>query len=73
MALVPGTQVELAWTAAEDADSHVDHYVVYRDGQRIGTAETTAYADADVTAAVPYSYQVSAVNRDQYEGPLHGS
>ncbi|MGB2821228.1 MAG: Ig-like domain-containing protein, partial [Phycisphaerae bacterium] len=68
VAVVPGTRIELTWTAAVEPDSYVDHYVIYRDGEEVGTSETTAYADADVTPATPYSYRVSAVNRDWYEG-----
>ena len=68
--LVPATQVELTWTAADEPDSYVDHYVVYRDGLQVGTAQTTAYADTDVQPVTPYAYQVSAVNRDQMEGEL---
>ena len=68
VAVAPGTQIELTWTAATDSESHVDHYVIYRDGEPIGTSRTLGFADTDVTPMTPYSYAVSAVNRDQYEG-----
>ena len=31
-------KITLSWTAAVDNESYVDHYVVYRDGQLLGTA-----------------------------------
>jgi len=67
VALVPGTQIELTWTAAVEPNSYVDHYVIYRNDEQIGTSETTVYTDTEVSPAVPYSYEISAVNRDQYE------
>ena len=61
-------KITLTWTAAVDHESYVDHYVVYRDGSVLGTATTTSYADVAVVPLTPYSYEVSAVNRDGYEG-----
>jgi len=68
--LAGGTQIELTWMAALDPNSGVDHYVIYRDGVVIGTSATTSYSDTDVSPVTQYSYQVSAVNRDQFVGPL---
>jgi len=70
VALTPATQIDLSWTAASDPDSSVDHYVIYRDGAVIGTSATESFSDPEVTGLTPYSYQVSAVNRDQFEGAL---
>ena len=61
-------QITLTWTAATDPESYVDHYVVYRDGSAVGTATTTSYADLAPAPLTPYTYEVSAVNRDGYEG-----
>ena len=68
--LAGGTQIELTWAAAWDPNSGVDHYVIYRDGVVIGTSAATSYNDTDVSPVTQYSYQVSAVNRDQFVGPL---
>jgi len=65
----PGpTRITLTWDASHDNESFVDHYVVYRDGQVFGTPLTTSYADTDVQPAAPHMYEVTAVNRDGYEG-----
>ena len=66
MALNPSV-VTLTWTAATDAESSVDHYVIYRNGLAIATSPANSYADASVQASTTYSYQVSSVNRDGYE------
>ncbi len=60
--------ITLSWTAAVDNDSFVDHYIVYRDGMQLGTVTGTSLADLDVVPLTPYTYEVSAVNRDGYEG-----
>jgi len=60
----------LTWDPAHDAESFVDHYVIYRDDEPLATSTTNAYEDADVLIATPYRYEVSAVNRDGYEGDL---
>ncbi|MDP6636269.1 MAG: lamin tail domain-containing protein [Phycisphaerae bacterium] len=70
VALTPGTQIDLTWSPAVDLDSGVDHYVIYRDGVLIGTSETTSFSDTDVSPVTQYRYQISAVNRDQFEGAL---
>ncbi|MFI5382012.1 MAG: Ig-like domain-containing protein, partial [Tepidisphaerales bacterium] len=63
------TQVNLAWDAAVDTESGVDHYVVYRDGKSYGTATSTSFADSTgISSKTRHSYQVSAVNYDGYEG-----
>ena len=70
VALAPGTQIDLTWTAAADPESSIDHYVIYRDGVEIGTSATTTYSDTNVSPVTQYSYEVSAVNRDQFAGVL---
>ena len=68
-ATFPRSKVSLTWSAAVDPDSGVDHYIIYRDGQQIGTSTTTSYIDSSgVTAATLHSYQISAVNYDGFEG-----
>nr|WP_247613562.1 glycoside hydrolase family 6 protein [Streptomyces sp. 604F] len=53
------TTVSLAWTAATD-DTGVTGYDVYRDGTRIGSTTTTAYADSGLTSGTAYTYTVRA-------------
>ncbi|MCU0963000.1 MAG: lamin tail domain-containing protein, partial [Pirellulaceae bacterium] len=60
--------ITLQWAAAIDHESYVDYYVVYRDGKVLGTATTTSWRDEAVEPLRPYAYEVSAVNRDGYEG-----
>lgn len=61
------TQISLNWNASSDAQSFVDHYVIYRGGIAIGTTTSTSFNDTSVTAVTNYSYQISAVNRDGFE------
>ncbi len=64
-----GSQVDLTWSPAVDRDSGVDHYVIYRDGQLLGTSATASFTDSsNVTAQARHSYQISAVNYDGFEG-----
>ncbi|MDP7287956.1 MAG: lamin tail domain-containing protein, partial [Phycisphaerae bacterium] len=64
--LAGGTQIELTWASSSDPDSGVDHYLIYRDGVIIGTSSGTTYNDTLVSPVTQYSYQVAAVNRDQF-------
>ena len=64
------TTITVSWSASQDAQSSVAHYVIYRDGRVIGTATTTSFADEGVVSMTPHSYQVSAVNRDGRESGL---
>ncbi|MBN2474517.1 MAG: lamin tail domain-containing protein [Pirellulales bacterium] len=62
--------ITLMWDASTDGETHVDHYVVYRNGDVLAATADTFYDDGDVLPATTYSYQVSAVNRDGYESAL---
>jgi hypothetical protein len=65
------TTAALAWTAAADAESGVDHYRIYRDGQVVGTSVVTRFTDTlQFSSTAPIRYQVSAVNGDRVEGEL---
>ena len=61
------SQISLTWNASTDAQSFVDHYVIYRGGLAIGTTTSPTFIDTSVATATSYSYQISAVNRDGYE------
>ncbi|MCX5683045.1 MAG: PA14 domain-containing protein, partial [Planctomycetota bacterium] len=60
-------QICLSWTGSTDPESGVAYYRIYRNNAGIGTSLTTSYTDALVVAGVAYSYQVSAVSRDDPE------
>ena len=62
--------IALTWDASVDTETHVDHYLVCRDGELLGTAPTASYDDLGASPAVAYSYQVAAVNRDGYASDL---
>lgn len=63
------SRVELSWTAAEDPESGVAFYRVYRDGTAIGTSPGGGFTDLTVAPASSYTYSVAAVNGDGLEGP----
>jgi autotransporter-associated beta strand protein len=60
------TVFALTWDPSQDAESAVDHYLVYRDGELLTTTTTTAYNDTNVVPVVTYRYSVAAVNRDGF-------
>jgi hypothetical protein len=62
-------QVGLSWQPAADPDTGIVHYLVYRDGQVIGTARGTKFSDKNLSG-VDHSYQVAAVNLHGTQGPL---
>jgi autotransporter-associated beta strand protein len=69
----PPASITLTWDPAVAAASYVDHYLVYRNGQLIGTVPATptpSFTDTDLQTSASYAYQVSAVNRDQYASPV---
>jgi autotransporter-associated beta strand protein len=76
----PAAAITLTWDASTALGSYVDRYVVYRDGVAAATVAaphappipaTFSYTDTNILAPpVSYSYQVQAVNRDQYASAL---
>ncbi len=58
--------ITLNWTASADAETFVDYYQVYRDGELLATPAAPTYADANVEPVTAYAYYVTAVNRDGY-------
>ena len=69
---VSESQIDLAWTAADDPESGIHHYNVYRDTVLIDTATGTSYSDTGLSEATSYTYEVSAVNGAMAEGPRSG-
>jgi len=66
------SQVDLTWTAADDPDSGIDHYNIYRDNILVDSTAATSYSDTGLTASTAYMYEVSAVNGGMVEGPRSG-
>ena len=73
-ATIPGTtQVSLSWTPASDAESGVTYYRIYRSGAQIAATTSTTFTDTTPASGTTYSYDVSAVNRDDIESAKTGS
>jgi hypothetical protein len=62
-------QVDLSWQPAADPDTGIVHYLVYRDGQVIGTTRGNSFSDKNLSG-VDHAYQVAAVNLHGTQGPL---
>ncbi|MBT3199395.1 MAG: LEPR-XLL domain-containing protein [Phycisphaerales bacterium] len=67
---VDGVRIDLNWDDSTDLQSHVDHYVIYRNNTQIATVTTSDYSDLNVELTMPYSYRIAAVNRDGYASEL---
>ena len=65
---VSRTQIDLSWSAAEDNESGIAKYLVYRDGQKIGETASTSYSDEDCSEGSTCNYSVSAVNGAGLQG-----
>lgn len=63
-------RIDLSWTAAEDPESGIAAYKIFRDGLEIATTGETTYSDTDLSPATTYEYRVSAVNGDGLQGSL---
>lgn len=57
------TQVQLEWNAASD-NIGVAGYRIYRNGQMIGTAASTGYADSGLSPGTGYAYTVVAYDAE---------
>ena len=62
-------QIDLAWSAATDAESGIAKYLVYRDGMMVGSSATTAFQDRGLQPETAYAYAVAAVNGARLVGP----
>jgi hypothetical protein len=56
---ISSSQINLSWTASTD-NVGVTGYNVFRGGTKIGTAPSTSYQDAGLSASTSYTYNVSA-------------
>ncbi len=66
---VSQSQIDLAWQAAEDPESGVAGYNIYRDGVRIATVAGASYSDTGLDEGASYTYEITAVNGAGIEGP----
>jgi chitodextrinase len=69
-----GSGIVLTWAASSD-DVGVSTYIVYRDGDQIGTTADTEFTDTNVLAGSTYVYTIVAVdsdgNRSDTSAPLY--
>jgi hypothetical protein len=63
------TGITLTWSAADDPDTGVARYRVYRDGVLLGATADTTFVDSGVNRPNEHGYEVSAVNLHGTEGP----
>ena len=62
------SQIDLSWSSASDPDSGINHYVVYRNGLKVGEPTSISFSDTGLNEATSYTYEVSAVNGAGLEG-----
>ena len=63
-------RINLGWSPAEDPESGIASYKVFRDGLEVAATGETAYQDSGLDPATTYEYRVSAVNGDGLQGGL---
>ena len=61
------TEIKLDWNANTEPD--LDHYNIYRDGVKIAETTTNTYTDTGLQPGTTYTYEVSAVDDQNAEGP----
>ncbi|MDD3920307.1 MAG: fibronectin type III domain-containing protein, partial [Eubacteriales bacterium] len=62
------TGIRVTWDAVTENDA--DHYILYRDNEKIATLAATVYADTVSDYGARHYYNVSTVNASGKEGPL---
>ena len=68
------SRITVSWDASTDAQTGVSFYRVLRNGQVVEpNFNATTYVDTDVEPNVTFSYEVSAVNADEFESALSSS
>jgi len=63
-------RIDLSWSAAEDPESGIASYTVFRDGLEVATTGETTYQDTGLSPATTYEYRVSAMNGEGLQGGL---
>jgi hypothetical protein len=73
VAAITETQVSWTWQPAQDRESGIRRYVIYRDGTGIGESTSTRFTDTGLCESTRYTYQISAVNGCLMEGAKSGT
>jgi len=60
--------IALSWTAAQDTESRVVSYRVYRNDELVATIKQTSYEDSGLQESTRYTYAIAAVNGAGMEG-----
>jgi len=61
------SQIDLTWDAPIAPETPVVEYRIYRDGELIGTGESTSFIDTSFTVGPTISYQISYINEEGFE------
>jgi hypothetical protein len=69
MGAVSHDRAELFWKAANDPDTGVVIYNVYRDGVPVGSTKELRFTDTGLSELTRYVYRIAAVNFHGVEGP----
>jgi len=68
---VSGTQINLSWNASSD-NRGVVGYNIFRDGDKVGTSDTTSFSDTGLQPSTTYEYQVQAFDAAENTSELSG-
>jgi hypothetical protein len=63
------SQIDLSWETAEDTETGIAQYKVFRDGEIVATIKGLEFSDTGLDEATEYTYTLSAVNYHGVEGP----
>lgn len=58
--------VKISWDTSTASD--LDHYIIYRDNNKLKDTTTTSYHDTGLESGKEYSYKVSAIDKTGNEG-----
>jgi hypothetical protein len=62
------SEISLSWAQAEDLESGIRIYKVYRNNVQVGESDITSFTDNGLIENNSYTYNVSAVNGSRIEG-----
>jgi chitodextrinase len=63
-------RIDLGWSPAEDPESGIASYKIFRGGLEVASTSETTYPDSGLDPATTYEYRVSATNGDGLQGGL---
>ena len=66
---VSESEISISWTAANDPESGINSYKIYRNGAFLATVSGLGFNDTGLNEATTYNYQVLAINGASLEGP----